>query len=120
MVSDKKIILKTNPSYVVLYQIKKKKLRNSSSDSVTTSDQDFFLCKNSIFSYFSKQIHLMFVLYQIKKKTLRNPSLFSNIGKANNLKVFGNKKTKGPQENSQNLLMLPMQEGFIYYCSDTI
>ena len=77
MVSDKKIILKTNPSYVVLYQIKKKKLRNPSSDSVTTSDQDFFLCKNSIFSYFSKQIHLMFVLYQIKKKTLRNPSSFS-------------------------------------------
>lgn len=76
MVSDKKIILKTNPSHV-LYQIKAKKLRNPSSDSVTTSDQDFFLCKNSIFSYFSKQIHLMFVLYQIKKKTLRNPSSFS-------------------------------------------
>ena len=68
MVSDKKIILKTNSSNVCVVSDQEKQLRNPSSDSVTTSDQDFFLCKNSIFSYFSKQIHLMFVLYQIKKK----------------------------------------------------
>ena len=33
------------------------------------------------------------------------------IGKANNLKVFGSNKTKGPKQDYQNWLRSPMSEG---------
>ena len=36
---------------------------------------------------------------------------YRNIGKPNNLKVFGSNKTKGPKQDSQNRFMLLMPEG---------
>jgi len=36
---------------------------------------------------------------------------YRNIGKPNNLKVFGNNKTKGSKQDSQNRLIPPMHDG---------
>jgi hypothetical protein len=38
-------------------------------------------------------------------------SQYRNIGRPNNLKVFGSNKTKGPKHNNQNLQKSPMPEG---------
>ena len=37
--------------------------------------------------------------------------IIKNIGKSNNIKVFGSNKTKGPKQVSQNQLRSPILEG---------
>jgi len=42
---------------------------------------------------------------------LESPSIGRKIGKPNNLRIFGNNKTKGPKQDSQYQLRSSMSEG---------